>query len=189
MSKISLVTHEEVQNHIANNSPSKVSFRFSKAKRFKDNNPECPIAFYTFKSELSKRHSSIGSSKKVDFLIDFQHSPPSNQYNPDTYFHHVKSKGLTFGLSRESSPDRSYLIPQIHKNPSPSQVILTLSSTKLKNQWKIHLHIRLGPKQLTPYNATCPIRNHQALVHTKRSNFPHQNLTSRWASSRTQKWE
>jgi hypothetical protein len=39
MSKISLIPHEDVQKHPANSSPSKVSFRFSKTKRFKDNNP------------------------------------------------------------------------------------------------------------------------------------------------------
>jgi hypothetical protein len=68
MSKISIVPHETVQKHLANNSPAKVSFRFSKSKRFNDNNPECPVAFYTYASQLSKRRSSIGHSKKIDFL-------------------------------------------------------------------------------------------------------------------------
>lgn len=46
MNKISLVSHEEVQRHPNNNSPAKISFRFSKTKRFLDNNPECPVAYY-----------------------------------------------------------------------------------------------------------------------------------------------
>lgn len=84
MSKISIIPHEAVQKHLANNSPSKLSFRFSKSKRFKDNNPECPIAFYHYGSQLSHRRSSIGTAKKIDFFHD-SIAPASNSYNPNTY--------------------------------------------------------------------------------------------------------
>ena len=67
MSKISMVKHDEVQKHLANNSPSKISFRFSKTKRFKDNNPECPIAFYSYTGQLSNRKTNLGLGKKSDF--------------------------------------------------------------------------------------------------------------------------
>lgn len=123
MSNISLVGPQQIQKHQNNNSPSKVSFRFSKSKRFKDNNPECPIAFYSYKSQLSERTASIGNSKKIDLNNDLSHTPPSNLYDPNTYYDFAKSKGLSFAISRDQSPDQSYLIPQIHKFPGPANVI------------------------------------------------------------------
>ena len=85
MSKVSIVGHEDVQKHLANNSPSKVSFRFSKTKRFKDNNPECPIAFYSYASQLSHRKTNLGLGKKSDFTQDLAKAPSSALYNPDNY--------------------------------------------------------------------------------------------------------
>ncbi len=85
MSKISLAGHEEVQKHPSNSSPSKVSFRFSKSKRFKDNNPECPIAFYAYTSQLSDRKASIGYGRKSDFTADLAKAPSSSQYDPNSY--------------------------------------------------------------------------------------------------------
>lgn len=126
MSKISMVGHEEVQKHLANNSPSKVSFRFSKSRRFKDNNPECPIAFYSYRSQLSNRKTSIGYGHKSDFTTDLSKTPASSLYDPNNYHEFTKSKGLTFGLNREQSPDQSYLIPQIHKHPGVGAVTLFL---------------------------------------------------------------
>lgn len=122
MSKISLVPHEDVQKHLANNSPSKVSFRFSKTKRFKDNNPECPIAFYSYASQLSNRKTAIGYGKKSDFTSELPKTPAGSVYDPDSYHVFTKTRGLSFGLSREQSPDQSYLIPQIHKHPGVGTV-------------------------------------------------------------------
>jgi hypothetical protein len=111
-----------VQKHLANNSPSKVSFRFSKSRRFKDNNPECPIAFYSYRSQLSNRKTSIGYGHKSDFTTDLSKAPACSLYDPNNYHEFTKSKGLTFGLNREQSPDQSYLIPQIHKHPGVGAV-------------------------------------------------------------------
>ena len=122
-----------MQKHLANNSPSKVSFRFSKTKRFKDNNPECPKAFYSYASQLSNRKASLGSGKKSDFTIDLAKAPSSSLYNPNTYHEHIKGKGLTFGLSREQSPDQSYMVPQIHKHPGVGAVPFHLFSMNSKN--------------------------------------------------------
>jgi len=41
-------------------------------------------------------------------------------------------KGQSFGCAREKSPDKSYLIPQIQKNPGPGNVLTFLYSTKIK---------------------------------------------------------
>jgi hypothetical protein len=65
MNKVSLATHEEIQKHCMNDSPAKISFRFPKTKRFEDNNPECPVAFYAWNSQLSKKKAIIGTSKKI----------------------------------------------------------------------------------------------------------------------------
>jgi len=97
---MSLIPPETVQKHLANNSPSKVSFRFSKSKRFKDNNPECPIVFYSYGSELSKRKPVIGSEKRLDLSHIDPNTPGSGLYNPNNYHEYTKLKGLTFGLSR-----------------------------------------------------------------------------------------
>jgi hypothetical protein len=40
MDKMSLLSPENIRNHLANNSPSKVAHAFSKGKRFKSPNPE-----------------------------------------------------------------------------------------------------------------------------------------------------
>lgn len=124
MNKISLVSHEEVQRHPTNNSPAKISFRFSKTKRFIDNNPECPVAYYANESQLSKKRASIGSGKKYDFTIDWAKTPSSSEYNPDNYHEFTKPKGVSFGVSREDSKDRSYLVPQIHFHPGSGKVKL-----------------------------------------------------------------
>ena len=100
MSKLSKISHEQVQKHLANNSPSKLSFRFSRSKRFKDNNPECPIAFYSCQSQLSTRRAPIGSAKKIDSLNEMTLAPKSTLYDPDNYYLFTKKRGLSFGLSR-----------------------------------------------------------------------------------------
>lgn len=70
----------------------------------------------------------MGFGKKSDFTRSKAESPPPSLYLMKSGFEE-KKKGRTFGCSRERSPDRSYLIPQIHKNPGPGQVIPSLCST------------------------------------------------------------
>lgn len=161
MSKISLVPHEDVQKHLANNSPAKVSFRFSKSKRFKDNNPECPIAFYSYASQLSRRKSAIGTEKKFDFDTILPATPASTQYNTNSYYEFTKFKGLSFGLSREQSPDRSYLIPQIHKHPGPDAVKIMLLSMTTRSLQKLHLLTLSGLRRLIRLRGICHIRRLQ----------------------------
>ena len=149
MSKISKVGHDEIRKHQANNSPAKVSFRFSSTKRFKDNNPECPVAFYSYGSQLSNRKTMLGYGKKSDYTTDLAKAPSSALYNPGSYNEFVKNKGLSFGLSREQSPDQSYLVPQIHKHPGVGAVFLLLFSINSKNKVNVTLHIPSVPKLLT----------------------------------------
>lgn len=85
MSKISMASHSEVQKHLANKSPGKVSFRFPQTKRFKDNHPECPIAFYSYGSQLSSRRASIGYGQKEDFTKDLCKTPSSSLYDTCSY--------------------------------------------------------------------------------------------------------
>ena len=143
MNTISIATHEEVQKHPANTSPSKVSFRFSKSKRFRDNNPQCPIAFYSYRSQLSRRRASIGNSRRTDFTLDLAHVPSSALYDFNTYYQFIKNKGLSFRLSREVSPDQSYLIPQIQRHPGVGEVILLLLSMSIKNLQRLPLLTQL----------------------------------------------
>jgi len=77
-----------------------MSFKFNKTERFKQNNPECPVAFYTYSSQLSKRKSSIGSGIKSDFTKDLANTPGSSHYNPDFYYNSTKQGGKSFGQSR-----------------------------------------------------------------------------------------
>lgn len=146
MSKVSIVGHDEVQKHLANNSPSKVSFRFSKTKRFKDNNPECPIAFYSYGSQLSNRKTNLGLGKKSDFTQDLAKAPSSALYNPDNFHEATKIRGKTFGLSRDVSPDQSYLVPQIHKHPGVGAVPFSLFSMNSKSKVNAILHIQFDLK-------------------------------------------
>lgn len=74
-------------------------------------------------SQLSKRGASFGSGKKSDFTKTFTCSPPSTLYMYKSVFEEGKTRGKSFGGSRERSPDRSYLVPQLHKNPGPGNVI------------------------------------------------------------------
>ena len=58
----------------------------------------------------------------------------------------MKHKGLSFGLSREVSPDQSYLIPQIHKHPGVGAVNFYLYSMKIKDLLKLLLLTLFAPK-------------------------------------------
>ena len=75
-------------------------------------------------SQLSKRKTSFGYGRKSDFTKDLTASPRATLYSHKSVFEEQTSKknGKSFGLSREKSPDRSYLIPQLHKNPGPGKV-------------------------------------------------------------------
>lgn len=75
-------------------------------------------------SQLSRRRASFGYGKKSDFTKDLTVSPRATLYSHKSVFDQDTStkRGKSFGLSREKSPDRSYLIPQIHKHPGPGNV-------------------------------------------------------------------
>lgn len=151
-----------MQKHLANNSPSKLSFRFSKTKRFKDNNPECPIAFYSYTSQLSDRKNSIGHAKKIDFLKESE-TPSSIQYNPNNYHEFVKHRGLSFAVSRDQSPDQSYLIPQIHKHPGVGAVLSRLFSMITKNLTPTTLRTPSDPRPWTLFRGIFPSKKPQGL--------------------------
>lgn len=86
----------------------------------------CPNAFYSYDSQLSNRKTSFGYGKKFDFSQIISVSPPSTKYESKSFLDESKKKGKSFGLGRDYSPDRSYLMPQLHKNPGPGKVILNL---------------------------------------------------------------
>jgi len=56
---------------------------------------------------------------------------------------------LSFGLSRELSPDQSYLIPQIHKHPGVGAVLLHLFSINIKDPLRLPPPIPSDPKLST----------------------------------------
>lgn len=90
-------------------------------------------------SQLSRRKASFGYGKKSDFTKDLTASPRATLYSHKSVFDQDTSikRGKTFGLSRERSPDRSYLIPQIHKHPGPGNVqISNIFSMKIKSKLK-----------------------------------------------------
>lgn len=66
--------------------------------------------------------TTMGFGKKSDFTKTKTESPPPTHYPIKSSFEDPKHKGRTFGCAREKSPDRSYLVPQIHANPGPGQV-------------------------------------------------------------------
>jgi hypothetical protein len=68
----------------------------------------------------------------VDFFQESE-TPGSNLYNPTAYNDFVKTKGLSFAVSRDQSPDQSYLIPQIHKHPGVGHVTTALFSTNARS--------------------------------------------------------
>lgn len=125
----SLTPTDVIRKHQTNNSTSKEIHMFAKTKRFISPNPEyfwisfrCPNAFYTFDSQLSDRKASLGYGKKSDFTKDLTSSPPVTKYNLSTFVEMTANHGKSFGTAREKLPDRSYLIPQLHKNPGPGKV-------------------------------------------------------------------
>lgn len=133
MKNVSIMDSDAIRNHLSNNSTSKNAHQFSKTKRFPDYNPEytlglfrCKVAFYLNDSQLSQRKTSFGFGHKTDFTKPTTCSPPSTKYNTKSGFDENKMRGKSFGLGRDSSPDRSYLIPQLYKVPGPSQVKLNL---------------------------------------------------------------
>lgn len=62
----------------------------------------------------------MGEAKRSDFTKTLNCSPPSTAYQYKSAFEE-KNRGKSFGLSRDQSPDRSYLIPQLQKVPGPGQ--------------------------------------------------------------------
>ena len=86
----------------------------------------CKVAYYANTSELSKRKASFGYGNKSDFTRTLTCSPPSTKYEHCSLFEKSKGKGKSFGLSREQSPDRSYLIPQLQRVPGPGKVKICL---------------------------------------------------------------
>lgn len=80
----------------------------------------CKNAFYVYDSQLSPRNTSIGHAKRSDFTQPLNCSPGSTKYSIKSIFDESKDRGKSFGVSRDKSPDRSYLIPQLHKNPGPA---------------------------------------------------------------------
>lgn len=83
----------------------------------------CKVAFYSNDSRLSNRKTSFGCGNKYDFTKDRTHSPAATKYLIKSVFEESKGRGRSFGLSRELSPDQSYLVPQLQKVPGPGQVI------------------------------------------------------------------
>jgi hypothetical protein len=45
MKPFSTINHDAIRNHQTNNSPTKVAFKFSQSKRFKDPNPEYLLSY------------------------------------------------------------------------------------------------------------------------------------------------
>lgn len=87
-----------------------------------------------YKSHLSKRKADMGLGRKFDYTKDLAKAPASNLYNANNYYNALRTKGTSFGLSREHSPDRSYLIPQIHCHPGPTNVLISLFSTTTRRR-------------------------------------------------------
>lgn len=81
----------------------------------------CKNAFYSYDSQLSNRKTSLGYGHKSDFTKTLTCSPASTKYGHKSLFEESKNRGKSFGLSRDQSPDRSYLIPQLNKVPGPGQ--------------------------------------------------------------------
>lgn len=52
MKTFSTISHDAVRNHQTNNSPTKVAFKFSQTKRFKDPNPEYFLFLFLDVQEL-----------------------------------------------------------------------------------------------------------------------------------------
>lgn len=136
---MSILSPQAIRNHQTNTSTSKASHMFSKQKRFPKVNPEygfkyfrCKVAFYSNDSQLSQRKASFGYGKKYDFTEDLTSSPGSTQYKHVSIFDESKKKGITFGLDRDSSPERSYITQQIIRYPGPGHVLSNLFSIKIK---------------------------------------------------------
>lgn len=104
----------------------------------------CPNAFYSFDSQLSHRKTSFGYGNKYDFTQTTTVSPPSTKYKSKSFVDDSKKNGKTFGISRDLSPDRSYLIPQLHKNPGPGKVFISFiysMTTKRSNKITLVIHL------------------------------------------------
>ena len=81
----------------------------------------CKHAFYTCDSQLSDRKTSLGYGRKYQLSDSMPIGPPATAYKHQSLFeeNQSKGKGKSFGLSRDSIPDKSYLIPQLQKIPGP----------------------------------------------------------------------
>ena len=124
----------------------------------------------------------------MDFFKEMD-NPASSAYNPNSYYEHFKHKGVSFAVSRDQSPDQSYLIPQIHKHPGVGTVTHSLFSINMKNWPAIILHTPCDPKLSTPSPGTFHIRKHLALERMNMSSSIPPNLEPRLANSKHPNWE
>ena len=99
-------------------------------------------------SHLSNRKTSFGYGSKFDFTKPLTVSPPATKYNQKSFCDDSKKNGLTFGLSRDGSPDRSYLIPQLHKNPGPGKVKILFIQYDNEKLEKNNLSYSMRPRTL-----------------------------------------
>lgn len=128
--------------------------------------------------------TTMGFGKKSDFTQNGNKSPSPNQYPTKSLFEDNKTKGKTFGCAREKSPDRSYLIPQIHKNPGPGQVPHPLLSTTDQGTPSWPNASPSAPRPSTSSKNT-PIATPPAQLHTSPSTYPERTEGIRSASSMT----
>ncbi|KRW98866.1 hypothetical protein PPERSA_07364 [Pseudocohnilembus persalinus] len=101
-----------------NKSTSKQAFSFPKQRRFKQEIRQSTDQIYNIPSFRDKRSASIGTGQKGSSFIMRSSTPGPNQYNTSAIFEKQKSKGLSFGVSRDKAIfGQSFNLPKFTPGP------------------------------------------------------------------------
>lgn len=144
----------QICQHPVNYSPTKQLYSFSKAQRFGSSklNFNCKAEFYTINEKIfrTQRTCSLGKGDRYDFSKTNRNAPPPNSYFPKNQcIEAEKSKGFSFGLSRDSCPQLGIVpflksdaqkpgpgayTPILPKSGKVPTFHIRLSNTKTKNE-------------------------------------------------------
>ena len=168
---------DQIFKHPANLSPTKQLYTFSHAERFGSSKLKfnCKAEFYSVNESLfkTKRSCSLGKGNRFDFSKSGGDSPPANSYFPkNSNIENNKSRGYSFGLSRESCPQFG-IVPFLKleaQKPGPGAYTPVLQKSQKTTTFHIRtviprsVNLDIGPGK---YNVPSSIQVHKTIMNSK----------------------
>ncbi|KAM3146121.1 hypothetical protein pb186bvf_001778 [Paramecium bursaria] len=111
------------------------TYTFAREQRFKPHQTYCQNAYYEIDRDasLSRQGHRIGKSKRSDFTKPKSEAPAPSKYQfPDEFSQIMsKSRGKSFGESRERTKEFGYLTVNLFRNPGVGSYTQYIDKPKL----------------------------------------------------------